>query len=131
MCSTHEVVQYSWGTPALPVRVCSTSEAHSQYLWETFNEWKIHKISSQVLEHPHWYCGVSHRYRTCFRKRTWAICHKLSLKKQLPAHFYGHAIIVRNILCFVSRRAWGSRTEAFISHLNAFFALITVPNFHW
>ena len=25
-------------------------------------------------------------------------------KKQLPAHFYGHAITVMNILCFVSRR---------------------------
>ena len=54
-------VQYPWGCAVLMRHTRSTSEAQFQYPWETFNEWQINKISSQVLNTLTDNVGVPHR----------------------------------------------------------------------
>ena len=54
--------------------------------------------------------GVPQEYCVCFRKPNLSyLSHYNNLKKQLPAHFYGHAIIVMNIVCLGGPKAQGQK----------------------
>ena len=117
--------------------MCSTHEAHLHYLWgcavpvrHTLSTYERLLMNRTFIKFLLWCWNTLTDTVVCLTGIVHAFENKLELfvtnypkTKQLPAHFYGHAIIVMNIFCFVSRRAWGSRTEAFISHLNAFFCI--------
>ena len=70
----------------------------------------MNKISSQVMNTLTDTAGVPQEYCVCFRKPNLSyLSHYNNLKKQLPAHFYGHAIIVMNILCLGGPKAQGQK----------------------
>ena len=81
----------------------------------------MNKISSQILNNLTDTAGVLQEYCVCFRKPNLSYLSHDNLKKQLPAHFYGHAIIVMNILCLGGPKAQGQKLSF----------LIWMHCFHW
>ena len=56
-------VQYTCGTPAVLVRLCSTREAHPNYCEENFFHLQFIKSHSMVLQMR--LTGTAHRYESC------------------------------------------------------------------
>ena len=59
-------LQYLWSTSTIPVRVCSTCEAHLQYMLESAVPeiqliCHLLKVMHQGPTHSNWYCGCAWR----------------------------------------------------------------------
>ena len=74
----------------------------------------MNKISSRVLNTLTDTAGVPQEYCGCFRKPNSSYLSHDNLKKQLPEHFYGHEIIVMNILCLGGPKAQGQKLSFLI-----------------
>ena len=103
--NTCEGVQYQWGT---------TLSTHERLLVN----------SNKLIKFPSRYWTTLRILQVCFKSIVCVLGNYLShdnLKKQLPAHFYGHAIIVMNILCLGGPKVQGQKLSF----------LIWMQCFHW
>ena len=73
----------------------------------------MNKISSQVLNTLTDTAGVPQEYCVRFKKPNLSYLSH-NLEKQLLVHFYGHAIIIMNILCLGGPKAQGQKLSFLI-----------------